>query len=95
MQKPRKQFLCMQRPWELHVSGPRNSTYSTAGRSAHYSVTTLGPGSLLVGGAQDASTETLQGYAFNVSYIVHSPSQVRPLGLVMCHMHVCMHACMQ
>ena len=72
--------ICMQRPWELDVSGPCNGTYSAAASGAGCAVTSHGPGSLRISGAQAAPQDTLPGYAFNVSYIVQSPSQVCSLG---------------
>ena len=76
----------MQRPWELDVTGPGNGTFKPARSGADYAVATQAAGSLHISGAQSAPTETLQGYAFNVSYIVHSPTQVvlavfQPLGI--------------
>ena len=63
----------MQRPWALDVTGPANGTYAAAGRGA---VSSNAAGSLRISGPLDAEpTDTLQGYLFNVSYIVHSPSQ--------------------
>ena len=73
----------MQRPWVLDVTGPANGTYAAAGRGA---VSSRAAGSLRISGLLDAEpTDTLQGYAFNVSYIVHSPSQVCPFPLLPMH----------
>ncbi len=74
----------MQRPWALDITGPANGTYAAAGRGA---VSSHAAGSLRISGLQDAKpTDTLQGYAFNVSYIVQSPSQVAPSPLrSFCH----------